>query len=97
LLTITPSAVEAIRGVLATVHAPGDSALRLAPSDRAGDGDGVAYDLAVGDAPGPRDCVVPGPGFELYVERDAAPALADKLLDARIERGALRFTLLNEP
>ncbi len=88
MLTITCSAAEAIRGVLATVSAHDRAVMRVcARGDR--------WDLTLAP-PAPDDAVVRERGVEVYIERAVEPRLRDKVLDACIQRGTVRFSFLEK-
>jgi iron-sulfur cluster assembly protein len=87
-LTITPGAAEAIRGLLAAVTPP-DAAIRISPAS----GEGERWDLAVSEEPAPGDRVVCDSDVELLVAPDASSKLDDKILDARMEGGRVKFSV----
>ncbi|GBD46212.1 hypothetical protein JDY09_02760 [Thermoleophilum album] len=88
MLTITGSAAEAIRGVLATVNAQNRAVMRVCSR-----GDG--WDLALAP-PAPDDAVVRERGVEVYIERAVEPQLRDKVLDACIHCGTVRFSFADK-
>lgn len=87
MLTITPQASEAIRGVLASENAPDGSVLRISPKPDAG------LVISVADSPQSDDQIVEGEDVEVCVEPSAAQMLDDKELDATIDEGQVNFSL----
>lgn len=88
MLTITPQAADAIRGVLASNDAPDGSVCRI-NTEPAG-GNLVLSIVASAQAD---DEIVKGEGVEVCVEPDAAETLNDKVLDAMVIEGEVNFTL----
>jgi len=90
-LTLTDQAVAAIRDLTTQPGLPAETGLRIAPQDGNGAG-GLALTLA--DGPQVGDQVIEDVGVQVYVQPDAAAALADKALDARVsETGEVSFQL----
>lgn len=89
MLEITESAAEAIRSVLAGVTPPSDASMRIS----SGSHDGIQWELAVGERPGPGDQAVQERGVQVLVDPDAIAVLDDKVLDARLEGGRIRFSV----
>jgi Fe-S cluster assembly iron-binding protein IscA len=87
MLTITPQASEAIRGVLAAENVPDDSVFRITSEPEAG------LVVAVTDSPEPDDQIVEGEEVEICVEPTAAQMLDDKELDATVAEGQVSFSI----
>jgi iron-sulfur cluster assembly protein len=87
MLTITPQASEAIRGVLASENVPEGSVLRISPRTEAG------LVVSVTDSPQPDDQIVEGDEVEVCVEPTAAQMLEDKELDATVAEGQVSFSI----
>jgi iron-sulfur cluster assembly protein len=87
MLTITPQASEAIRGVLAGENVPNDSVVRITSQPEAG------LVVAVTDSPEPDDQIVEGDEVEVCVEPTAAQMLDDKELDATVAGGQVSFSI----
>jgi iron-sulfur cluster assembly protein len=87
MLTITPQASEAIRGVLASETVPDGSVLRISPQQDAG------LVVSVTDSPQPDDQIVEGEEVEVCVEPTAAEMLDDKELDATVSGGQVSFII----
>ena len=90
MLTLTDQAVAALRELTAQPGLPAETGLRIAPQQSRADG--LALSLA--DGPQAGDQVIDDAGVHVYVQPDAAAALDDKALDARIgETGEVSFQL----
>jgi iron-sulfur cluster assembly protein len=90
MLTLTDQAVAALRDLTTQPGLPAETGLRIAPQD--GGTDGLALSLA--DGPQAGDQVIEDAGVQVYVQPDAAAALDDKALDARVsETGEVSFQL----
>jgi Fe-S cluster assembly iron-binding protein IscA len=87
MLTITPQASEAIRGVLAAENVPDDSVLRITSQPEAG------LVVSVTDSPEPDDQIVEGDEVEICVEPTAAQLLDDKELDATVSGEQVNFSI----
>jgi Fe-S cluster assembly iron-binding protein IscA len=90
-LTLTDTAAEAIRGIVAAPEIPEGAGLRIATApgaEQAG-----ALEVTVAETPAATDQVVDEAGARVFVEADAVPLLDDKLLDAQIEGTRVGFTL----
>lgn len=91
MLTITDTAAEAIRGIVAAPELPAGAGLRIATQP--GAGAVGALEVSVAETPAASDQVVDEDGARVFVEADAVPLLDDKLLDAQIEGSRVGFTL----
>ena len=90
MLTLTDQAVAAIRDLTTRPGLPAETGLRIAP--QGGGASGLARSLAEGPQAG--DQVIGEAGAQVYVQPDAAAALDDKALDARVtETGEVSFQL----
>ncbi len=90
MLTITDTAAEAIRGIVAAPELPEGAGLRIATQPSAGSS---SLEVTVAAPPAETDQVVSEAGARVFVEADAVPLLDDKLLDAQIEGTRVGFTL----
>jgi iron-sulfur cluster assembly protein len=90
-LTITDTAAEAIRGIVAAPELPDGAGLRIATAT--GSGDAASLEVSVAETPAESDQVVTEAGARVFVEADAVPLLDDKLLDAQIEGTRVGFML----
>ena len=94
MLTLTDQAVAALRELTTQPGLPAEAGLRIAPPESGADG--LALSLAEGPQAG--DQVIEDAGVHVYVQSDAAAALDDKALDARIgETGEVSFQLQLQP
>jgi iron-sulfur cluster assembly protein len=94
-LTLTDTAAEAIRGIVAAPELPDSAGLRIATAadaEQAG-----ALEVSVAETPAETDQVVDESGARVFVEAEAIPLLDDKLLDAQIEGTRVGFTLSEQP
>jgi iron-sulfur cluster assembly protein len=91
-LAITPTAAEAIKGVVSSSGLPETSGLRIArPSET--DERGAGFELSVAAAPDGEDQVVEEHGAQVFLEPEAADVLEDRLLDADMRDDKVRFLL----
>jgi iron-sulfur cluster assembly protein len=89
MLTLTDSAVSAIRTLTSQPEVPGDTGLRIMAQD-----EGTTFQLALAEAPAAGDQVVEEGGARVFVEPTAAAVLDDKALDAQVnEQGELMFRI----
>ena len=91
MLAITDTAAEAIRGIVAAPELPDGAGLRIATQP--GSGAATTLEVSVAETPADTDQVVDESGARVFVEADAVPLLADKLLDAQIEGSRVGFML----
>ncbi|HEX4731067.1 MAG TPA: hypothetical protein VH299_07345 [Solirubrobacterales bacterium] len=87
MLTITPQASEAIRGVLAAQEAPEGSILRISQEPE------VGLAVSVTGSPQPDDQIVAGEEIDVCLEPSAAEILDDKQLEAAVVDGRLTFSV----
>jgi iron-sulfur cluster assembly protein len=87
MMTITPQASEAIRGILESESVPDGAVLRISSQPDAG------LAVSVTGSPPPDDQVIQGEEVEICVEPTAAEALDDKELDANVSDGEVSFTI----
>jgi Fe-S cluster assembly iron-binding protein IscA len=92
-LTISPEASHAIRGILDASDAPDGSMLRISPQPTDGASAGTSLALSVIDAPPPDDQVIEGEEVEVAVEPTAAVMLDDKQLDATVVGEEISFSI----
>jgi len=92
MLTITPTAAEALDTIVASVpDAPESAGLRITPSSANGTQAGFSLQLAAEPEPG--DQVVEGAAHPVFVDAAVADELDDKVLDAQIEGEQVGFML----
>jgi iron-sulfur cluster assembly protein len=94
MLTLTDSAVSAIRTLTSQPDLPQDTGLRImTQSDQGASG----FQLALAEEPAAGDQVVEEGGARVFVEPTAAAALDDKALDAQVnEQGDLAFRIADQ-
>jgi iron-sulfur cluster assembly protein len=91
MLTITDTAAEAIKGIVASPQVPEGAGLRIAT--RPESPTEGAFEVSVAPVPAEEDQVVEESGAQVFLEPHAAEALDDKVLDAEIEGGEVRFAV----
>ena len=92
MLTITPEASHAIRGILAASDAPDGSMFRISPQGQNGSAPATLA-VSVTDAPAPEDQIVQGDEIEVCVEPSAAVMLEDKELDVTVVGEQVNFSI----
>jgi iron-sulfur cluster assembly protein len=92
-LTITPEASQAIRGILAASDAPDGSMFRISPQGQDGTAPGPALAVSVIESPMPDDQIVEGDQVAVCVEPSAAVMLDDKELDAEMVGEQVNFSI----
>jgi Fe-S cluster assembly iron-binding protein IscA len=92
-LTITPEASHAIRGILSASDAPDGSMFRISPQGQNGDAPGPSLTVTVIDEPPPDDEIVEGDEVAVAVEPSAAAILEDKQLDATVVGDQINFSI----
>jgi Fe-S cluster assembly iron-binding protein IscA len=87
MLTLTPSAVQAVDALLHSPQVPDDAGLRIAATDDA--------QLSVGIAtqPEPGDQVIEESGARVFVDENAAPLVDDAQLEAHAQGDQIAFGL----
>jgi iron-sulfur cluster assembly protein len=92
-LTITPEASQAIRGILAASDAPDGSMFRISPQGQDGTGPGPGLAISLTDSPPPDDEIVEGEEVAVSVEPSAAAILEDKQLEASVIGDQVSFSI----
>jgi iron-sulfur cluster assembly protein len=92
-LTITPEASQAIRGILDASEAPDGSMFRIAQQGDDGAAPGPSLMLSVIQAPPPDDQIVEGEQVAICVDPTAATLLDDKELDATVVGEEINFSI----
>jgi Fe-S cluster assembly iron-binding protein IscA len=89
LLTLTDRAADTIRTLITQPGVPEDTGLRM--SLREGEAGTLALSL---EPPQPDDAIIEDAGARVFVQRDAAPLVEDRELDAQLdEQGRASFRL----
>jgi Fe-S cluster assembly iron-binding protein IscA len=92
-LTISPDASHAIRGILDASDAPDGSMFRIAPQGEDGTGPGPSLSVSIIESAPPEDQIVHGEDIEVCVEPTAAVMLDDKQLDATVVGEQINFSI----
>jgi iron-sulfur cluster assembly protein len=93
MLTLTDSAVTAIRNLTSQPELPEDTGLRIMSQS---DG-GPTYQVTLAETPAAGDQVIETAGARVFLEPGAAVALDDKSLDAQVDaEGTVAFTLAEQ-
>jgi iron-sulfur cluster assembly protein len=93
-LTLTPGAIEAVRGLLTSEGAPEDAGLRFSGREDAGE---VEIDLEVAEAPAEGDAVVESGGARVFLDELAADMLDDQTLDIEAHGDHVHFVFAPPP
>jgi Fe-S cluster assembly iron-binding protein IscA len=93
-LTLTDTAAEAIRGIVAAPELPDGAGLRIATQ---ADAEQAALEVSVAESPADTDQVVSEAGARVFVEAEAVSLLDDKQLDAEIEGTRVGFMITEQP
>lgn len=89
MLTITETAAEAIRGIVASPEIPEGAGIRIATQP--GAEQPAPLEVTVAEVPADSDQVLDEAGARVFVEEHAAEILDDKTLDAQIEGQRVGF------
>jgi iron-sulfur cluster assembly protein len=95
MLTVTPTAAEAVRALVAGAPVDDDSGgIRISPGAQTAEG--TSLQLALVDAPEKADEEIDAGGAHVFLEPQVADFLDDKVLDASVDPGGgVRFSLLD--
>ena len=96
MLTITPEASHAIRGILDASDAPDGSMFRISPQGQNGTAPGPSLAVSVTEAPDPEDQIVEGEEVAVAVEPSAAAMLDDKELDVTVAGEQVNFSIAEQ-
>ncbi|HEY9499291.1 MAG TPA: iron-sulfur cluster assembly accessory protein [Terrimesophilobacter sp.] len=89
MLTLTETASTLIKNLADQSAVAEDAGLRISA-----DAEVTTLTVDLATAPEPTDAVVESAGARVFLEENAADALADKVLDAQLEEGgAVRFAI----
>jgi len=93
MLTMTPTAAEAVKQIVSRVPQVEDGGVRISDT-----GAETGFELSVAPAPEPEDTVVTEDGARLFLDESAAIALVDRVLDAQVAQdGSVRFEIGTQP
>src|SRR4051794_22230553 len=96
MLTISPDASHAIRGILDSSDAPDGSMFRISPQSTDGASSGASLVVSVIDTPPPDDEIVEGDEVAVCLEPSAAAMLDDKQLDATVIGEQVSFSIAEQ-
>lgn len=90
MLTLTDTALDAVRTITAAPEAPETTGVRIAPAETGTAG----LELSVVAQPAGGDEVIDDAGARVYVEQQTAELLSEQTLDATVADGGVQFTLV---
>lgn len=89
MLTMTETAAEAVKTIVARVPEAQNGGLRIRDA-----GTDTGFELSVAPAPEPDDTVIVTSGARVFLDDAANTALDQRILDAQVEQnGSVRFAL----
>jgi Fe-S cluster assembly iron-binding protein IscA len=98
MLALTPTAAEAVEAIVAQPEAPEGAVLRITSEEGDPDPSGEeTRDLQLAVVEGPAEDDVRVQGIAISVEPETLGFLDDKVLDAEISEGGVRFRLYLQP
>jgi iron-sulfur cluster assembly protein len=92
MLTITPTAAEAIRAIVESTDVPEEGGIRISVARQ--NGAQASLELAVSPAPMEGDAILDAEGAHVFLDELAVLALDDKSLDAQIQGGEISFGIV---
>jgi iron-sulfur cluster assembly protein len=95
-LTLTENAAEAVRSIIATSEAEGESAGLRIFAQSAPDAQAVELGVAVAEAPAESDEVIEEEGARVFLDSATTDYLEDKVLDASGSEEGVRFTIAEQ-
>ncbi|MGM7671972.1 Fe-S cluster assembly protein HesB [Microbacterium sp. A93] len=98
MLTLTENADAVVTTIVGREDASADAGLRIQTAEGQGANGEARFAVHVVPSPEDADLVIEGTGSRVFLEENAAEALADKVLDAGVDdQGAVSFTILPQP
>lgn len=98
MLALTPNAAQAVQAIVSQPEAPEGAVLRISSEEGQPDPSGEeTRDLQLAVVDGPEEDDVQVQGVAISVERETLGFLDDKVLDAEISEGGVRFRLYLQP
>lgn len=89
MLTMTQTAAEAVKQIVARVPQAEDGGVRISDT-----GSASGFELTVAPDPEPHDTIVVTDGARVFLDESAANVLDDRVLDAEVAQdGSVRFAL----
>lgn len=93
MLAITPTAVQAIQGLISQPEIPDGAGLKLSGQMTP---EGAAIELSVVSGPEETDQVLEAEDAKIFVAAPLTQVLDDKILDAGVEEGQVEFRLVEQ-
>jgi iron-sulfur cluster assembly protein len=93
-LTVTPTAADAVRQLLASARASAEPHAGVRISSGVPGPADTPLQVALADEPEAADQTIEDGGATVFVEASAAEFLDDKIIDASVEADGVRFTIL---
>jgi iron-sulfur cluster assembly protein len=90
-LTLTPTAAEAVRRLVNSAPTETAEGLRIAPGHATAAG--TSLELSIVDGPEIDDREVTDGGAHVFLEPEVAAFMEDKVLDAELEETGVRFSI----
>ena len=94
MLALSERAVTAIQEIVSNPQIPEGAGLRVSP--QSAEGEPVALELSLVEAPVGGDQVVENQGAQVFVDERVGPLLDDKVLDATTDGEQVQFTIVDQ-
>ena len=93
MLTMTPTAAEAVRQLVSGTSIESSGGVRISPA--APSPASAPLQVAVAPSPETTDQTIDETGARVFVASDATEFLDDKVLDAEVDAGRVRFAIMD--
>jgi iron-sulfur cluster assembly protein len=93
-LTLTPTAAEAVRRLVDNAPTEAAEGLRIAPGQATAEG--TSLQISIVDGPEIDDQEVLESGAHVFLEPEVAEFMEDKVLDAEVEETGVRFSIRDQ-
>lgn len=94
MLTLTPTAAQVVRDLLASAPIDEDGGIRITLAEATADT--ASLQISLVDGPELADEAVEDEGVHVYLEPELAEFLDDKVLDAELDHGHLAFAIRDQ-
>ena len=94
MLTLTPTAAEAVRRLVDSAPTETAEGLRIAPGHATAEG--TSLEITIVDGPELEDQEVLEAGAHVFLEPEVAEFMEDKVLDAELEETGVRFSIRDQ-
>lgn len=94
MLTLTPTAAEAVRRLVDNAPTETAEGLRIAPGHATPEG--TSLEITIVDGPEMDDHEVLESGAHVFLEPEVAEFMEDKVLDAEVEETGVRFSIRDQ-